>query len=126
MQYYIDSKSGIPIYIQLKEQIKQCIVSGSMEAGDRLPTVRKLAVDLTINPNTVSRVYKELEKEGLIKTKRGVGTFVAENFEHNIDQKIIESEIDKVLDKLMTKALQVGIDNEFLKKRFNKKLKEWF
>lgn len=72
----IDSKSGVPFYRQIIDQVKSAIVTGSIEPGDRLPTVRQLAVDLSVNPNTVSRAYTELELTGLVETQMGSGTFV--------------------------------------------------
>ena len=123
MQFYIDSKSGIPIYIQLKNQIRQRIASGSLQPGDKLPTVRELAVKLTINPNTVAKVYKQLENEGLIETKRGVGTYISERPDNS--GIIPEKELDQALDKLITKAFQLGVNPEVLQKRFNKKIEEW-
>ncbi len=124
MQYYIDTNSGVPIYVQLKNQIKESIAGGVLKPGQRLPSVRELALELTINPNTVARVYKELEQEGLIKTKRGAGSFVAQKPEFN--EKIAEKEIEKALDRLMTRAYQLGIDSRTLLKKFKRKLKNRF
>ena len=72
----LDVKSGVPFYRQIIDQVKAAIATGSIAAGDRLPTVRQLAVDLSINPNTVSRAYTELELTGLVETQMGSGTFV--------------------------------------------------
>ena len=72
----LDLKSGVPFYRQIIDQIKSAIATGVVEPGDRLPTVRQLAVDLSINPNTVSRAYTELELTGLVETQMGSGTFV--------------------------------------------------
>lgn len=72
----IDHKSSIPIYVQLREKTKFAIETGVFSAGDQLPTVRQLAVDLKINLNTVRKVYHELEEEGYISTRQGKGTFV--------------------------------------------------
>lgn len=77
MEFRIDHKSEVPIYVQLKERIRLAIATGELKPGDRLPTVREMAVDLRINANTVSRVYAELESEGCLVTQRGKGTFVA-------------------------------------------------
>jgi GntR family transcriptional regulator len=73
----IDFHSGVPVYRQLIDQVRGGIASGSLTAGDQLPTIRQLAVDLEINPNTVMRAYRELELGGLIETHQGTGTFVA-------------------------------------------------
>jgi GntR family transcriptional regulator len=76
MHLQIDSKSGIPIYLQLIEQIKHLVASGKLNEGEQLPTVRQLAVDLEINPNTVAKSYAELERQGIIERRQGIGTFV--------------------------------------------------
>ncbi len=73
----IQAGSGQPIYQQLIRQVKHAISTGVLSAGDQLPTVRDLASDLVINPNTVARAYRELEREGLLETVRGRGTFVS-------------------------------------------------
>ncbi len=72
----LDLKSGVPFYRQIIDQVKAAIATETIAAGDRLPTVRQLAVDLSINPNTVSRAYTELELTGLVETQMGSGTFV--------------------------------------------------
>lgn len=72
----LDTSSGIPLYLQLKQQIIQRIIRGDWAPGYRLPTVRQLAVDVRINVNTVSRVYQEVERDGFIRSQQGKGTFV--------------------------------------------------
>ena len=76
IQIQIDIKSGVPFYRQIIDQVKAAMATESIEPGERLPTVRQLAVDLSINPNTVSRAYTELELTGLVETQMGSGTFV--------------------------------------------------
>lgn len=76
IELQIDPKSGVPFYRQIIDQVKAAIVTGSIEPGDRLPTVRQLAVNLSVNPNTVSRAYTELELTGLVESQMGSGTFV--------------------------------------------------
>jgi GntR family transcriptional regulator len=75
-QLRLDLKSGVPVYRQLIDQVLVAIASGTLSAGDQLPTVRQLAVDLSINPNTVVRAYKELEIRGMLSTQQGTGTFI--------------------------------------------------
>ena len=77
----MEYNSSLPIYLQVANLIKRDIVTGKRELGEKLPSVRELAVSYTINPNTVSRVYKELETEGVCFTRRGMGTFVTEDSE---------------------------------------------
>jgi len=74
----LDVKSGVPFYRQVIDRVRSAIATGELEAGDRLPTVRQLAVELSINPNTVSRAYTELELTGLVETQMGSGTFVGQ------------------------------------------------
>ena len=78
MTIQLDVKSGVPFYRQIIDQVKSAIATGSVGPGDRLPTVRQLAVDLSVNFNTVSRAYTELELTGLVETQMGSGTFVGQ------------------------------------------------
>ena len=88
-QFAIDLHTGVPVYRQLIDQVRGGIASGSLTAGDQLPTVRQLAVDLAINPNTVMRAYRELELGGLLETHQGSGTFIANK---KIERKSAERE----------------------------------
>jgi len=77
-QFALNLHSGVPVYRQVIDQVRAGVASGALTAGDQLPTVRQLAVDLTINPNTVMRAYRELELGGLLETHQGTGTFISE------------------------------------------------
>jgi GntR family transcriptional regulator len=74
--FTVDPRSGVPLYLQLTEQIKRAIALGMLAPGEQLPTVKALALELTVNPNTVARVYRELERDGVIDTSPGRGSFV--------------------------------------------------
>jgi GntR family transcriptional regulator len=74
----LDARSGVPVYRQIIDQVLGGIAAGSLKAGDQLPTVRQLAVDLAINPNTVVRAYRELEIREILATQQGTGTFITE------------------------------------------------
>ena len=76
-RFQIDRASPLPVYVQLAEQIRLLIHRGALGPGDPLPTVRELAVALSLNANTVTRVYRDLQQEGLLRLERGLGTFVA-------------------------------------------------
>ena|SRR2546426_921575 len=76
--FQVDTSHPMPLYAQLEQTIRFAIVTGKLRSGEQLPTVRQLAVDLRINANTVARVYAELERAGVVETRRGVGTFVSE------------------------------------------------
>jgi GntR family transcriptional regulator len=77
--FEVDSSSPTPIYAQMDRSIRAAIATGKLEPGAQLPTVRQLAVDLAVNANTVARVYAQLERDGILETRRGVGTFVRES-----------------------------------------------
>jgi len=76
-RFQLDLHSGVPVYRQVIDQVRGGIAAGSLTPGDQLPTVRQLAVDLAINPNTVVRAYRELELGGLLETHQGTGTFIS-------------------------------------------------
>ncbi len=78
IDFRLDSKSGVPIYRQIMDQIRHGIASGRLGPGEQLPTVRALAVELAVNPNTVIKAYSLLEQQGVVTTEQGSGTFVAE------------------------------------------------
>ena len=77
-RFGLDLHTGVPVYRQLIDQVRAGIASGTLSSGDQLPTVRQLAVDLAINPNTVMRAYRELELGGLLETHQGTGTFISD------------------------------------------------
>jgi GntR family transcriptional regulator len=86
--FNLDQKSGVPFYKQLILQVEMAIADGRLVQGDQLPTVRSLAVTLSINPNTVARAYSQLEVRGIVTTQQGTGTFVS-------DLKIAHSEVER-------------------------------
>jgi GntR family transcriptional regulator len=99
----LDIKSGVPFYRQIIDQVKSAIATGRVEPGDRLPTVRQLAVDLSINPNTVSRAYTELELTGLVETQMGSGTFVGQRKVHQDDVERRRL-LDEICQELLARA----------------------
>src|SRR6516225_734113 len=88
-EFALDLHTGVPVYRQIIDQVRTGIASGSLSAGDQLPTVRQLAVDLAINPNTVMRAYRELELGGLLETHQGTGTFISDK---KVEKKTVERE----------------------------------
>jgi len=87
-EFRLDQRSGVPAYRQIIDQVLGAIASGSLRAGDQLPTVRQLAVDLQINPNTVVRAYRELEIREILETQQGTGTFISQ-------KKVKQSEAER-------------------------------
>lgn len=107
ISFKLDLKSGVPFYRQIIDQVKSAIVTGVIAPGDRLPTVRQLAVDLSINPNTVSRAYMELELTGLVDTQMGSGTFISHQ---KVDRDDIERRriLDQICQEFLSRASSHG------------------
>ncbi|MBN2325774.1 MAG: GntR family transcriptional regulator [Candidatus Omnitrophica bacterium] len=105
--FLIDSKSGVPFYRQIIEQVKFAIGRGELQPGDRLPTVRQLAVDLSINLNTVIRAYRELEIEGMLDTQQGSGTFVSSR-KPDINGLERQRMLDQILTDMLARASSYG------------------
>ncbi|MDI6784193.1 MAG: GntR family transcriptional regulator [bacterium] len=100
MYINIDPSSGYPIYLQIINQIKYSIAMEAIKSGDRLPSVRELASQLRVNPNTVAKAYTELEREGIVFTKRGEGTFVSDT-----GVSISEEEKEKIIAEMLNRTL---------------------
>lgn len=122
MWFSIDPSSGVPIYRQLSDQVKQGVAGGLLKAGDRLPSVRDLALELTINPHTVAKAYQELEREGVIEVPRGKGAFIAIGSAAVPDRAERERMLGETLDRLVAEAyrLQFGPEEvlELVRRRF--------
>jgi GntR family transcriptional regulator len=108
-RFELSLHSGVPVYRQLIDQVRAGIAAGSLLPGDQLPTVRQLAVDLAINPNTVMRAYRELELGGLLETHQGTGTFISEK---KLEKKAAERE--RQLNQLAARAGAAGFTVEDL------------
>jgi GntR family transcriptional regulator len=107
VDFLLDLKSGIPIYRQIIEQVKYTVAIGDLVTGDQLPTVRQLAVDLSINPNTVARAYRELEMEGILDTHQGSGTFVGRR-RPEIDRIEKQRMLDRIVTDMLARASTYG------------------
>jgi GntR family transcriptional regulator len=108
VQFSLDTKSGVPFYRQIIEQAKFAIGRGDLQPGDRLPTVRQLAVELSINPNTVIRAYRQLEIEGILDTQQGSGTFVSDR-QPEVDQLERQRMLDQILTDMLARASTYGL-----------------
>ena len=106
----MEFKAALPIYLQVKMMIKRDIVTGELQPGAKMPSVRDMALQFTINPNTVSRVYRELEQEGICYTKRGMGTFVTEETEKV--EKLREEMARELMSQFLNGMNQLGISRE--------------
>ena len=109
MQLHINSSDGVPIYLQIVNQMKHLVAAGRLESGDEIPPIRVLAQQLLVNPNTVARAYLELERAGVVTKRHGSGTYVAE-----VRAPLPQREKIKILsqraDALLTEARHLGVD----------------
>jgi GntR family transcriptional regulator len=107
MEFQCDTASRVPIYRQLMDQIRQAIARGRLRPGSRLPSVRALSRDLVVNPNTVARAYTELEREGVLNTRQGLGVFVAEP-QAELSAAARRERLSQALDRFLTEAVHLG------------------
>jgi len=114
----LDLRSGVPVYRQIIDQVLGGMSAGSLKAGDQLPTVRQLAVDLAINPNTVVRAYRELEIRGVLETQQGTGTFLTDQ---QPEQNLLERQrrVGQLAGDLLARAGAEGITLQELLDYFN-------
>lgn len=107
IQITIDDDSGIPIWLQLRNRLIYLITSGYYTCGDKLPTVREMAVDLGINYNTVSKVYQDIERDGYIVSKRGRGTFVHDKYRSA--SETADNAVDSLTDVFIQQCRELGV-----------------
>jgi GntR family transcriptional regulator len=121
----VDARSGVPIYLQIIEQIKRSVALGVLQAGEQLPTVKQLALDLTINPNTVAKAYRDLEREQVIETAAGRGSFVRGG--SVTETKAAVGDVARVaLDAAVREAKSLGLTRGDVSDLINQSLGRWF
>ena len=121
----VNPRSGVPLYVQLIEQIKHALEIGALQPGEQLPTVRQLATELTIAPNTIVKAYDELSKLGLIESRQGVGTIVAAN----IDGALRRQQQDALFERLhllVRDAAHLGMSEVELRAAFEAALSHFY
>jgi DNA-binding transcriptional regulator YhcF (GntR family) len=116
-RFRLDLHTGVPVYRQIIDQVRGAIASGSLAAGDQLPTVRQLAVDLAINPNTVVRAYRELELGGLLESHQGTGTFISTQKISRSDAQR-ERQLEQIVNDCIARAGAAGFTVEDLLEQF--------
>jgi GntR family transcriptional regulator len=121
----VDPRSGVPIYLQIIEQVKRSIALGVLQIGEQLPTVKQLAIDLTVNPNTVARAYRELERDRVIETSPGRGSFVRANGVAELP-KVAAEIAGAALNVALREAKSVGLGRGEVRKLFDAALERWF
>jgi GntR family transcriptional regulator len=121
---HVDPKDPTPLYAQLDRGIRVAVATGRLKPGDQLPTVRQLAVDLRVNANTVAKVYLALEREGVVVTKRGVGTFIAEAqpLARNSSQR--DRQLRTITERFLTDATALGFTSREVARFLAQRIKE--
>jgi len=112
MNLELDFRSGIPIYIQVVDRIKEMIADGRLKRGDQLPTVRTLAQELRINFNTVARAYRILDESGIISTQQGRGTYILEIPPPEVTQAMRQTTLEALTDRYLADVLRLGFSSE--------------
>jgi GntR family transcriptional regulator len=125
MQILLDFRSGIPIYIQITEQIRQKVANGELKPGDQLPTVRQLATELRVNFNTVARAYRLLDEAGIISTQQGRGTYIWERPDPQSTQRLRQEELEGLTRKFLGEAARMGFSPDEVQSIFEKHLETW-
>ncbi|MER5965949.1 GntR family transcriptional regulator [Streptomyces sp. NPDC002057] len=116
IEFHLDSRSGLSPYQQLVQQVKHALRLGLLNEGDRLPTVKDVARQMAVNPNTVLKAYRELEHEGLVAARPGVGTFVTRTLAGGT--LAAHGPLRKDLQRWLTKARLAGLDDESIEALF--------
>jgi len=111
MEFRIDPASRLPIWRQLSRQLREAVARGRLAPEDRLPSVRDLSRTLVVNPNTIARVYTELEREGMLNTRPGLGVFVARP-KAELTKKVRKERLQEMLDQFLTEAVHLGFSAE--------------
>lgn len=109
--FRINTASGKPIYEQIMEQVKESMLKGYLKAGDALPSVRKLAISLSVTPNTVAKAYQELERERIIVTIRGKGAFISDHIKYEMNQEKLQ-DIKEMIRGQLIELTYLGFDQE--------------
>jgi len=119
----LHSHSGTPIYLQVREQRRLAVSTGAVRPGEQLPTVRELAGQLRINSNTIARVYRELQAEGLLVSRQGSGTFVADGALALVDRQTIET-VQQRMRGVVALGMSIGLSAPRLREAFDETLAE--
>jgi GntR family transcriptional regulator len=122
IEYHLDGRSGVSAYLQLVQQTRQALRLGVLREGDQLPTVKDVVAHVAINPNTVLKAYRELEREGLVEGRAGVGTFVLKRPAGPPPPLL--GQLRRSLDRWLRSAFDAGLDHESIASLFESELRD--
>ncbi|MCW3059303.1 MAG: transcriptional regulator, GntR family [Capsulimonas sp.] len=123
MYIRLDQSSGSPLYLQIVDQVKSMIAGGALRAGDRLPTVRELASELVVNPNTIAHAYQHLERERVVETRRGLGSFVSAA-EPVLSLGARRARVAALLDRALVEAHHVDLNADEIRALLEERMSE--
>src|SRR5512140_753055 len=115
MQFRIDNASDRPVYQQIVDQVKRDVALGRIANGEKLPTIRQLAAQLVMNPNTIAKAYRQLEQEGIIVTRPGAGAFIA-NLDNTLSKEVRKKMLCEQLELVVVEAIHMQVDKQTLLK----------
>jgi GntR family transcriptional regulator len=124
--FTVDPRSGVPIYLQIIEQVKRAVAMGALDPGEQLPTVKALALALTVNPNTVARAYRDLERDGVIETSPGRGSFVPAAGASAAVREAVAGAAARALDDAVREAKGVGLSRASVRALFDETIERWY
>jgi GntR family transcriptional regulator len=125
MDIRIDLESSVPIYVQIVEQIRHLVATDRLQPGEKLLTIRQLAVDLRVDPNTVAHAYNLLHNEGVISTQRGRGTFVAQRPDDARLARMRQEKLQAIMNNALLEALSLGYPADEIREAFEEELARW-
>jgi GntR family transcriptional regulator len=124
MQFQCDTTARMPIYRQLMDQVRIAVARGQAQPGDRLPSVRQLSRELVVNPNTIAKAYGELERDGIINTRPGLGAFIAKP-QAELSTKAIKQRLLAALDLCLTETVHLGFTAEEVSTAFTQQMAQY-
>ncbi len=125
IELHVDQESRVPIYIQVEEQIRSLIAAGRLRPDDQLPTIRQLAADLRVNYNTIARAYMDLDREGVISTRRGKGTFVAGVLDEEQMGRVRQEKLRGIINAALEEARSLGYSFAEVSQAIAEELARW-
>jgi GntR family transcriptional regulator len=125
MNIVLDFRSGLPIYLQVVDQIKEKIAGGQLKPGDQLPTVRTLALDLRVNFNTIARSYRILDEMGVISTQQGRGTYILNNPPPEVSEEIRKRALKVLTGRYLADAERLGADRDEIDQILKEQMTLW-
>lgn len=125
LKLQLDFRSGVPIYLQIVDQIKQMLISGELKPEDQLPTVRQLAAELRVNFNTIARAYRILDEAGLISTQQGRGTYILSGPDQQAVEYIREQTLEELTRQYLSQAQKYGCSAEDIRRILEAELRDF-